>query len=157
MSIRRTGHVALRVRDLEKARHFYGDILGMKISEERPGQAIFFRFNEYHHDIVVFQAADAGPATEHHAGAAHIAFVADDFETVLNMYRRLRENNVRVRRTTDHGFTKSVYFEDPDGIELEIYAEVPEFDWRKNGLAVRQPLDFESPAASKPMTAPDRR
>jgi catechol 2,3-dioxygenase len=72
MSIQRTGHVALRVRDLEAARHFYGDILGMRIGEERPGRAIFFRFNDYHHDIVVFKAADgAGPASEQHAGAAY--------------------------------------------------------------------------------------
>ena len=157
MSIRGTGHVALRVRDLEAARHFYGDILGMRIGEETPGQAIFFRFNDYHHDIVVFKAVDdAEPVSQRHAGAAHIAFVADDFETVRNIYRRLREHKVRVR-TTDHGFTKSVYFEDPDGIELEVYAEVPEYDWRKEGLGNREPFDIEDPSASEPKTVRDRR
>jgi catechol-2,3-dioxygenase len=75
--------------------------------------------------------------------APRIAFVADDFDTVRNIYRRLRENNVRVR-VTDHGFTKSIYFEDPDGIGLEIYAEVPEFDWHKKGLGMREPFDIEN-------------
>jgi catechol 2,3-dioxygenase len=154
MAIRRTGHVALRVRDLEAARHFYHDILGMRIGEEWPGRAIFFRFNDYHHDIVVFKATDdAEPASQRHAGAAHIAFLADDFETVRNTYRRLRDNDVRVR-CTDHGFTKSVYFNDPDGIELEVYAEVPEFDWRKEGLGKREPFDMEDLSRSQSKTAP---
>jgi len=77
--------------------------------------------------------------------------VADDFGTVLRMYRRLREHGVPVSRTIDHGSTKSVYFSDPDGIELEIYCEVPEFDWRRNGMT-RVPLDIESESADQPLT-----
>jgi catechol 2,3-dioxygenase len=152
MAIQRTGHVAIRVRDLDAAKRFYGDILGMRLGMEIPGQGLFFRFNNYHHDLAVFKARDgAEPASKNHAGVAHIALVADDFETVLRMYRRLREHGVPVSRTIDHGATKSVYFTDPDGIELEIYCEVPDFDWRHNGM-VRVPLDIESDSAARPMS-----
>ena len=69
---------------------------------EIPGQGLFFRFNDYHHDLAVFQARDgAEPASKNHAGVAHIAMVADDFATVLRMYRRLREHGVPVSRTID--------------------------------------------------------
>jgi len=152
MAIQRTGHVAIRVRDLEAARRFYGDVLGMKLGGEIPGQGLFYRFNNYHHDIAVFKADDgAEPASKKHAGIAHIALVADNFETVRDMYRRLRERNVPIVRTIDHGATKSVYFTDPDGIELEIYCEVPEFDWRKSGM-VRERFDIESESAAEPLT-----
>jgi impB/mucB/samB family protein len=40
---------------------------------------------------------------------------------------------------------------DPDGIELEIYCEVPEFDGRRNGMT-RVPLDIESESADQPLT-----
>ena len=92
MAIQRTGHVAIRVRDLDAAKRFYGDILGMKLGMEIPGQGLFFRFNDYHHDLAVFKARDgAEPASKNHAGVAHIAMVADDFATVLRVYRRLLE------------------------------------------------------------------
>ncbi|MBV8357826.1 MAG: VOC family protein, partial [Deltaproteobacteria bacterium] len=146
------GHVAIRVRDLEAAKRFYGDILCMKLGMEIPGQGLFFRFNNYHHDLAVFKARDgAEPASKNHAGVAHIALVADDFDTVLGMYRRLRENGVPVSRTIDHGATKSIYFSDPDGIELEIYCEVPDFDWRRNGM-VRVPMEIENESAAKPLS-----
>jgi catechol 2,3-dioxygenase len=151
MAIQRTGHVAIRVRDLESAKRFYGEILGMNLGMEIPGQGLFFRFNNYHHDLAVFKAREgAEPASKNHAGVAHIALVADDFATVLATYHRLREHGVPVSRTIDHGATKSVYFTDPDGIELEIYCEVPEFDWRHNGMT-RVPMDIESESAAEPL------
>ena len=155
MAIQRTGHVAIRVRDLEAAKRFYGGILGMKLGMEIPGQGLFFRFNDYHHDLAVFKARDgAEAASKNHAGVAHIALVADDFDTVLAMHRRLREHGVPVSRTIDHGATKSIYFSDPDGIELEIYCEVPQFDWRNNGM-VRVPLNIEDESAAEPLS-PDQ-
>ena len=157
MAIQRTGHVAIRVRDLEVAKRFYGDILGMTLGMEIPGQGLFYRFNDYHHDLAIFKARDgAEPASKNHAGVAHIAMVADNFETVLSMYRRLREHGVPVSRTIDHGATKSVYFSDPDGIELEIYCEVPGFDWRRAGMT-RVPLDIESESADQPLTTEQAR
>ncbi len=51
----------------------------------------------------------------------------------------------------DRAGTPELYFSDPDGIEFEIYCEVPEFDWRHNGM-VRVPMDIENEAASKPIS-----
>jgi catechol 2,3-dioxygenase len=152
MAIQRAGHVAIRVRDLDATRRFYSDVVGMKVAREYPGRAVFFRFHEYHHDLVAFRTDDCTePASKQHAGVAHIAFVAEDFETVRRHYRRVKELGIPVR-CTDHGFTKSIYFPDPDGIEIEIYAEVPEYDYLKSGLGIREPLDIESPTAAEPLT-----
>ncbi|HUA55168.1 MAG TPA: VOC family protein [Candidatus Sulfotelmatobacter sp.] len=154
MAIQRTGHVAIRVRDLDVTRAFYRDVLGMTVASDQPGRAVFFRFDKYHHDLVAFKAGeDIGPASPRHAGVLHIAFVAEDFETVRGFYRRLTAHGIPVR-CTDHGFTKSIYFSDPDGIELEIYVEVPEYDYLAKGLGVREPFDIESPTAAVPLLAP---
>ena len=55
MPIQRVGHVVIKMRDLDAAKRFYRDILGMHITDEREGFGVFFRFQDYHHDIAVFK------------------------------------------------------------------------------------------------------
>ncbi len=146
MPIKRVGHVVLKMRDLDAAKQFYGDILGMKIADERKDFGVFFRFNDYHHDIAVFKVQEDAPLPERNqVGLAHVALVADGLDTVKSMYNRLKENNVEGIRTADHGVTKSVYFKDPEGNELEIYCEVPETPWQEMDTIIKSdPLDLES-------------
>ena len=68
MAIQRTGHVAIRVRDLDTTRRFYRDVLGMKIAHEYPDRGVFFRFDGYHHDLVAFKAEDFTPDGDRYAG-----------------------------------------------------------------------------------------
>jgi len=149
MPIQRVGHVVLKMRDLEKAKQFYGGVLGMKIAEEAPF-GVFFRFNDYHHDIAVFKTApDADLPKKEQVGLVHVALVADSVETVKAMYERCKEMGVPIESTMDHGMTKSLYITDPEGNTIEIYAEVPEFDWREHGFAGKaKAFDFDAvPAA----------
>ena len=149
MPIERVGHVVIKMRDLDEAKRFYRDILGMKITDEREGFGVFFRFQDYHHDIAVFKVdEDATLPQQNQVGLAHVAMVADSFDTVKEMYQRLKEHDVPIVRTVDHGITQSVYFKDPDGNELEIYCEVPEKPWQDvDTIIVRDPLDIEAAIA----------
>jgi catechol 2,3-dioxygenase len=149
MPIERVGHVVIKMRDLEAAKRFYRDILGMKITDEREGFGVFFRFHDYHHDIAVFQVAeDAALPQKNQVGLAHIALVADSFATVKAMYQRLKEHNVPIVRTVDHGITKSVYFKDPEGNELEIYCEAPGVNWREvNTIIKADPINLDAVSA----------
>jgi catechol 2,3-dioxygenase len=148
VGIERVGHVVLKMRDLEAAKRFYGDILGMKIASESPS-GVFFRFDEYHHDIAVFKVSEnADPPKDDQVGLAHVALVADSLDTVRAMYRRLKEYSGKAPRTIDHGSTKSLYVRDPEGNQIEIYCEVPEHDWRTDGFGGNQPLDLEAPVAT---------
>jgi catechol 2,3-dioxygenase len=137
------------MRDLDAAKRFYGDILGMEIGSDRPGFGVFFRFGDYHHDIAVFQAPpDARLPDGTEVGLVHIALVADSIKTVQEMHRRLTEHGVAIDHMTDHGYTRSIYFHDPEGNQIEIYCEVPEYDYREHGMGkVNTPLDLEAAAA----------
>lgn len=151
MAIERVGHVVLKMRDLEEAKRFYGDVLGMTVVQENPDFGVFFRFSDYHHDIAIFKVSEHADAPKRdQVGLAHIALVADSFETVKAMYRRLKEHGVTKIGATDHGMTKSIYFTDPDGNGIEIYSEVPEYDYRTLGLggAANRSLDMEALAAT---------
>ena len=146
MPIQRVGHVVIKMRDLDAAKRFYRDILGMKITDEREGFGVFFRFQDYHHDIAVFKVGDdAESPQKNQVGLAHIALIADSFDTVKAMYQRLKAHDVPIVRTVDHGITKSVYFKDPEGNELEIYCEVPERPWQEQEtIIVADPIDLEA-------------
>jgi catechol 2,3-dioxygenase len=148
MPIERVGHVVIKMRDLDAAKRFYRDILGMKITDEREGFGVFFRFHDYHHDIAVFKVGeDAASPQKNQVGLAHIALIADSFDTVKAVYQRLKAHNVPIVRTVDHGITKSVYFQDPEGNELEIYCEVPEKPWQQQQtIIMADPISLETAA-----------
>jgi catechol 2,3-dioxygenase len=149
MPIERVGHVVIKMRDLDEAKRFYRDILGMKITDEREGFGVFFRFQDYHHDIAVFKVNDdAESPQKNQVGLAHIALVADSFDTVKAMHQRLKEHEVPIVRTVDHGITRSVYFTDPEGNELEVYCEVPEKPWQEVDTIIKaDPMDLEAVSA----------
>ena len=136
-------HIAFRVRDIEAARRWYSDVLGMEVEDEFPGQALFVRFGPYyHHDLAIFQAdKDADLPAQNAVGLAHIALLVDSLEGVRQWYHHLQANGVEVRGS-DHGVTRSIYFTDPDGNPFEIYCDNPDFNWRKDGLTKRDPLDL---------------
>lgn len=146
MPIQRVGHVVLKMRDLDAARRFYGDVLGMKITDQREDFGVFFRFDDYHHDIAVFKVGEDAAAPERNqVGLAHVALLADSLDTVKDWYRKLKAHGVEGLRTQDHGVTKSVYFKDPEGNELEIYCEVPEKPWQKVDTIIKaDPLDLDA-------------
>ena len=146
MGIQRVGHAVLKVRDMEVSKQFYVGVLGMKISSESP-HATFFRFNDYHHDIGVFKVSEnAQSAQADQVGLLHIALVVDSKEALVETYKDLKAKGVKVESTLDHGMTNSLYIYDPDGNAIEIYCEVPDYDWRTNNdfVGYLKPLDIET-------------
>ena len=139
-------HVVLKVRDLEKAKQFYCGVLGMKIGQEDPERGLFLRFNDYHHDIAIFKTGpDADPPKENQVGLVHVALLVDSLETVTAWYDRCKGLGVPIVGTTDHAITNSLYIKDPEGNVLEIYCEVPEYDWRARGMGfIAKRLDLET-------------
>ena len=124
-NIRRIGHVALFVADMERSVRFYVDLLGFQISdlygeEMMPGGAAFLRCNTDHHGIALFRATqDNQPG----AGQHHMAFEVGTLDEVFRARDHLRRHDVRIhfegRRRA--GVQIAVEFRDPDGHNLEIY------------------------------------
>jgi catechol 2,3-dioxygenase len=147
MAIQRVGHVVIKMRDLEKAKAFYRDFLGMKIGAESE-RGIFFRFNDYHHDVAVFKTSDdADLPKADQVGLVHFALVTDGVETVKHFYDRAKEMGVEISGVSNHAITNSLYLKDPEGNTVEIYAEVPasEYDWHEQGMGfIVRPFDIEA-------------
>jgi len=140
------------MRDLEKAKAFYQGVLGMKIGNESE-RGIFFRFGDYHHDIAVFKTGDdADLPKANQVGLVHVALVTDGVQTVKAMYERCKAMGVEIVGSNDHAITKSLYIKDPEGNTIEIYAEVPEYNWREEGMGfISRPFDIDK--VPEPATA----
>lgn len=122
----RIGHVVIKVRDLERSRKFYTEVLGMDVMMDVPAiRGVFLANNRRdHHEIALFEVGrEAEGLHAKQIGLAHIAFRLRNEDELRAAYREFKEKGVPISFTVDHGVTKSVYFRDPDGHELEVYCD----------------------------------
>ena len=124
----RIGHVVIKVRDLERSKKFYAETLGLQLMMELPKFKIaFFASNgRDHHEIGLAEVgANAAGNQPKQIGLVHIAFRLRDEDHLRAAYKEFKEKDVPIVFTVDHGITKSIYFQDPDGNQLEVYCDNP--------------------------------
>lgn len=122
----RIGHVVIKVRNLERSAKFYSEVIGLQIMKMEPGFKMgFFSSNgRDHHEIAAMEVGPEAPAPPSHAiGLAHIAFRLRDETHLRAAYNDLKAHSVEIIGAINHGVTKSVYFQDPDGNQLEVYCD----------------------------------
>ena len=136
---KRVGHLVLNVKDQTASTKFYTEVLGFEVATERPGFGTFLTCGKIHHDLALFQAApDAAPVTPGGLGLNHMALQVENFEVLSEYFHILKDNEIADVRTTDHGMTKSIYLQDPDGNGIELFCN--SFDEAADGLAeMRRP------------------
>jgi catechol 2,3-dioxygenase len=122
----RIGHVVLKVKDLARSRQFYSEVLGLDLMYEIPGMAFLASHRRDHHEIGLMEVGAAAEAPKmRQVGLSHVAFRLSDEAALVKAYHELKERQVPISFTVDHGITRSVYFLDPDGNQLEVYRDVP--------------------------------
>ena len=140
--VRGLHHFAWRCRDGEETRGFYEDLLGLPLvhviksdhvpstGEFCPYVHIFFRMSDGSF-IAFFDLGDdvkAEPSPNTPLWVNHIAFRVDTVEELENTKARLQACGVEVLGVTDHHIFKSIYFFDPNGIRLELTAQLADAD-----------------------------
>jgi catechol 2,3-dioxygenase len=147
MQVKELGHAVLYVRDLERSRHFYGDVLGFEqIGGGPPGMAAA-AFNSAsgrtHHELLLIEVGpDAAPIPEgRHVGLYHLGLkVGESDDELRAALAELQAAEVTVVGASDHTVTHSLYIQDPDGNELELYIDVQPELWRDDPSAVLAPV-----------------
>ena len=128
----RIGHAAVRVRDMERAKKWYTEVLGFRVVEDDPehGNDFFMSLGRESDGHVLDIAPVEDPATaaepsRNSVGVSHIALKVDTHEDLKDAYEHLQACGVTIDRLIEHVNQRSFYFADPDGNRLEIYWEYP--------------------------------
>ncbi|MDF2465916.1 MAG: hypothetical protein K0Q43_4151 [Ramlibacter sp.] len=131
-------HVAYRAKDAEETRHFYEDILGLPLyhiiqsdyvpstGEYCPYTHFFFRLQDGSF-IAFFDLGNdeaAQPSPNNPLWVNHISFRVDSQQALLDMKARLEGHGIEVLGVTDHHIFHSIYFFDPNGVRLELTAQL---------------------------------
>ena len=122
----RIGHVVIKVRDLERSKKFYTEVLGLTQMMEIPEiKMAFFSSNARdHHELACVEVgADAPEPRKGEIGLVHIAFRLRDEDHLRAAHAELKRLGVPIISTVDHGVSMSIYFRDPDGHQLEVYCD----------------------------------
>lgn len=136
--IRRLHHFAWRCQDAEQTRAFYEDLLGLPLThviradtvpstgEHCPYVHLFFEMRDGS-SLAFFDLGDhqqALPSPNTPAWVNHLAVKVDSLEALDRAKARLETAGVEVLGVTDHGFVRSIYFFDPNGIRLELTVDM---------------------------------
>jgi catechol-2,3-dioxygenase len=132
MPINRLNHAVLYVRDIERSLTFYRDVLGFRVINMLPEGfhgAAFLQApgSTNDHDLGLFAIGDGAAASgagRTTVGLYHLAWEVDTLSDLADLSEKLTDAGALVG-ASDHSSTKSLYAQDPDGIELEIAWIVP--------------------------------
>ncbi len=142
MEVKELGHLVLYIRDLERSRAFYRDVLGWREVAAVPGQMAMFSSGRTHHELLLIEVGpNAAPIPEgRRVGMYHFGLKIGETDDELRAaFQRLAEAGANVVGSADHGVTHSVYITDPDGNEIELYIDVQPERWREDPQAILAP------------------
>ena len=128
-------HSAYLCRDAKETRDFYCDVLGMRMRatlaiDKRPGtdedlryMHLFFEMEDGNY-IAFFDLPDSVKEdyfkNKDGMQEYHFAFELENFKAQKFFKDKLESRGLTVRGPVDHGFVTSIYFHDPNGLQLEF-------------------------------------
>lgn len=153
-------HIDLATRDMKATRHFYEDVLGFPVVRgdimefEGVGQIQHLFFDIGGGQLIAFMSgedAESFPSEFDTGinrglglpdGVYHFAFEAGSPEQLAQIKGRLEGDGIAVRGVVDHeGWCQSIYFKDPNGLQLEYCCLTREFNDDDAKLQVRFRID----------------
>lgn len=119
--------VTLLIQDMKRSLAFYVDILGLKILDSKPHQALLSA-DEKHVLITLVEDRTALPLGIT-LGLYHYALLVPNHEALAQVIKRLADQRYPISGASDHGVSDALYLDDPDGHGIEIYADKDDRLW----------------------------
>ena len=129
MQLKGIHHIALNVKDLDRAERFYTDVLGFQVTHRFSKGLRHLMLETGNAAIALFETPDLKVEEAMNlvseVGYLHLALEADpaNFKTIIKELhtKKIQIDNGPVKR----GNGESVYFNDPDHNHLEIHCDHP--------------------------------
>ena len=125
MDFNKIHHVAIICSDYEISKEFYVEKLGFEIMreiyrEERQSYKLDLKIGESQIELFSFPNSPKRPSYPEACGLRHLAFEVNDIEEAV---KELKGKNIQVEEVRIDEYTgkKFTFFNDPDGLPLELY------------------------------------
>ncbi len=127
----RWSHSVMYVRDLEEMIDFYTNVLGFEVTDRGPvgpaegaPEIVFMSQVETDHHQLAFLPVRQGEAPSNSVN--HMAFRTESLQDVRRMLAALEaDGRAKHVNPLTHGNAWSIYFDDPEGNGLEVFADTP--------------------------------
>ncbi len=109
----------LRVRDLERSRRFFTEILGFPQVGRNDRGMLFFStgVKDNHHMLAIRKANDGAPLPHpEQVGMEHVSFEVATFAELQEVYRTFKEYQVKIRHTCSTVWQRAFIFMTPTAI-----------------------------------------
>ena len=147
----RLGRVRLQVADLARSLAYYERVLGLRVITRGTASA---ELGTSDGSAVIVELRELGGASPvpHHGrlGLYHFAILMPDRAALGAFVAHLAAIGVRAGMS-DHLVSEAIYLTDPDGLGIEVYADRPRSEWRRDGsqlVMATEPLDVASVIAA---------
>jgi catechol-2,3-dioxygenase len=123
-----TGHIGLNVKDINLSKEFYQAIFGFDVLKESNEEGRRFAFLGSDNKIVVTLWQESSQHfAKQNSGLHHLSFQVKTIDEVRNAEEKLKSFGAKLYYDgivphSEGSQSGGVFFEDPDGIRLEIYA-----------------------------------
>lgn len=139
----------LKVADLDRAIHFYRDVLGFEVTQRYGHGAAFLSAGGYHHHIGLntWESEGGAPPSTGTTGLYHLAIAYPTRAELADALRRVLRAGISLAGASDHGVSEAIYLRDPDDNGVELYWDRPREEWPRNAngelAMVTEPLDLD--------------
>ena len=126
--IKKLGHVVIQVRNIERSKRFYTEVLNFRVSDDASSGGVFLTAVGDHHTIGLFPSDGDNAELPAEGGVRlhHLAMQVGSLDELFEIRAYLKERGVPIvfegRRAL--GGHTSVEFLDPDGYHLELYYDM---------------------------------
>ena len=114
--------------------NFYLTFLGARVTHANQ-RITFMTYDHQDHRLAIVQIPGLKPEDppKGNVGLAHTAFGFDKLSQLVTSYEQKKEHGILPIWCVNHGMSTSMYYEDPDGNEVET--QVDNFDTPEEGVA----------------------
>jgi catechol 2,3-dioxygenase len=137
------GSLELKVLDLDRESAFY-EWFGLTRLNGDAGNAVMGVDGSPLLKLTALPDGKERP--QHTAGLYHFAILLPDEDTLGGFLQRSLEERLPLTGTADHYVSQALYFDDPEGNGIEVYADRPRSEWQYPGGRLNigtDHLDFE--------------
>lgn len=139
--IKKAHHMAYRCRDAEQTRWFYETVLELPLAAalvldqisgtdmNRKYMHLFFQLPDGSF-VAFFDAPDDAKPEQFEQKDSfdlHLALEIDKIEDLHKWKEKIKAARIKCAGPIDHHFVHSIYFYDPNGIQVEITCNTPEY------------------------------